>query len=284
VIARTWSRRVTLLTSDATVLTALRYLECDPDITGRSQDEQAIFVEPYRSYYRILREGKVLGEQLSAQGVTESLHAELTILSLADFPTDAVIHAASLLRDGRRILFVGQKGSGKTTLSLRLIREGYEIEGDENVFVTRGGVVARPRGLRIKEQTVILLPYLAEALNTAGYYESRPGQRIYNLDPRTAGAQSWRIKRGPVHAVIIVRSNHGGLSSFRPINPLALVREVIDECALPRQGRAEAIGAVVRLVGKASGFHLALGDLDGAVDCIDRVCEEIADSVATTPQ
>ena len=34
VIARTWSRRVTLCTSDAAVFQAIRYLECDPEIAG----------------------------------------------------------------------------------------------------------------------------------------------------------------------------------------------------------------------------------------------------------
>jgi len=31
-------------------------------------------------------------------------------------------------------------------LTLHLIREGYEIEGDENVFVTSAGVAPRPAG------------------------------------------------------------------------------------------------------------------------------------------
>ena len=274
-IARTWGRHVTLSTSDPEVHQALRYLECDPEIEGEPVQHLAFSVEAYRSYFRIVHKGEVVREQITPQGVSETLHAELTILSLADFPDAPLIHAASLCRDGRRILLVGSKGGGKTTLTLHLIRAGYEIEGDENVFVTASGVVARPRGLRVKESAVSFLPHLAEALSAAGYYQSASGLRIYNLDPRHAGASSWRIRQGPVDAAVLIRPNHGGFSSLRTVSSLNLVREVMTECGLPATGRAAAVGAIARVIGNARGFDLSLGDLTGAVASIDRIAAEI---------
>ena len=276
-IARTWSRRVKICTNDAVVFQAIRYLECNPEIAGESPGDLAISIEPYRSYYRIVQDGVAVREQFSAQGVTESLHAELTILSFADFPAAPLIHAASLRRKGRRILLVGPKGSGKTTLTLHLIREGYEIEGDESVFVTSDGVATRPRGLRIKELGVSFLPNLVKALSEAAYYGSIPGLRVYNLDPRHAGASHWRIERGPVDAVVLLRVNHGGYSSVRPLcSSLSLVREVMTECGLPQTNRAQAVAAITKVIGKAKGFDLSLGELQGAVGCIDRICEDLA--------
>ena len=128
--------------------------------------------------------------------MTETLHAKLMLLSLAEFPTAPIIHAASLRRGGRRILLVGPKGGGKTVLTLYLIQQGYEIEGDENVFVTPDGVIARPRGLRVKESASAFLPHLTEIFADAPYYQTDPGVRIYNLDPRQAGAGYWRIEAG----------------------------------------------------------------------------------------
>ena len=275
-IARTWSRRVRICTSDAVVFQAIRYLECDPEIAGESTGDLAISIEPYRSYYRIVQDGAVVREQMSAQGVTESLHAELTILSFADFPAAPIIHAASLRSKGRRILLVGPKGSGKTMLALHLICEGYEIEGDENVFVTSDGVATRPRGLRVKELAVSFLPNLGEALREAPYYGSVPGLRVYNLDPRRAGASHWRIERGPVDAVVLLCANHGGYSSVRPVSSLNLVREVMAECGLPQTGRAQAVAGITKVIGKAKGFDLSLGELAGAVGWIDRICEDLA--------
>ncbi len=273
-IARTWSRRLTLRTSDPGVFQALRYLECDPEIAGTAAQDITFSVEPYRSYFRIEQDGKVLREQMSAQAVTESLHAELMILSLADFPAAPIVHAASLRRGGRRLLLVGPKGGGKTVLTLHLIRAGYDIEGDENVFVTPDGMVPRARGLRVKESAALFLPHLAGALAAAPYYGSSPGLRVYNLDPRRAGAPFWRIEKGAVDAVVLVRPNHGGFSSLRPVDSLALVRNAIAESGFRKAGRAEAIGAIAKVFGNARGFDLSLGDIDGAVACINGIFEE----------
>ena len=274
-IARSWFRRVTLCTSQPEIFQAIRYLECDPEVAAEPVEELTISVEPYRSYYRIVRNGELMREQMSAQGVTESLHAELMFLSLADFPSAPLIHAASVRRGGRRLLLVGPKGGGKTMLTLHLIREGYDVEGDENVFVTPDGVVPRPRGLRVKESAAPLLPHLTEILDAAPYYQSLPGFRIYNLDPRAAGASSWRIERGRADAVVLLRPNHGGWSSMRPLSSLDLVREVMQECGLPETGRAKAIGAIAKTIGNAKGFDLSLGELRGAVACLDRLCQEL---------
>jgi hypothetical protein len=275
VISRTWGRRATLSTSDPAVYQALRYLECDPEIEAEPSQHLAFSVEPYRSYYRILQDGEVIREQITPQGVSETLHAELTILSLADFPDAPLIHAASVRRKERRILLVGSKGGGKTTLTLHLIRAGYEIEGDENVFVTLGGVVARPRALRVKQSAIPFLPHLADELSAAGYYQSAPGLRIYNLDPRRAGASAWRIEQGSVDAVVLIRANHGGFSSVRPVSGLNIVREVMLECGLPQTGRSAAVTAIAKTIGHARGFDLSLGELAGAVAGIDQICQEI---------
>lgn len=275
-IARSWFHRVTLCTSDAEIFQAIRYLECDPEVAAERAEDLTISVEPYRSYYRIVQNGEVMGEQISAQGVTELLHAKLMFLSLADFPSAPIIHAASVRREGRRLLLVGPKGGGKTMLTLHLIREGYDFEGDENAFVTPDGVVPRPRGLRVKELAVPLLPHLTKILDAAPYYESLSGPRIYNLDPREAGASCWRIERGRVDAVVLLRPNHGGSSSMRPISSLDLVRDVMQECGLPETGRAKAVGAIAKAIGNAKGFELSLGELRGAVACLDRLCEELA--------
>jgi hypothetical protein len=103
------------------VFQALRYLECDPEIAEDDAEPLSISVEPYRSYYRIVQNEEIVRAQMTPQGVCETLHAELTLLSLADFPNAPLIHAASLRRNGRRALLVGPKGCGKTMLTLHLI-------------------------------------------------------------------------------------------------------------------------------------------------------------------
>jgi hypothetical protein len=276
VIARTWFRRLTFRTSDPVVFQALRYLECDPEIAGKPAQDLAVSVEPHCSRYRIVADGKVVGDHMSVQGVTGALHAKLMDLSLAEFPAAPIVHAASLRRAGRRVLLVGPKGAGKTVLTLHLLRAGYDIEGDENVFVAADGVVPRVRALRVKESAASLLAHLGAVLDEAPYYQSSLGPRIYNLDPRRAGAPYWRIDRGAVDAVVLVRPNHGGCSSLQPVHSLALVQEVIAESGFPTTGRAAAVGAITKVIGNAKGYDLSFGELGGAVAAIDCVVQELA--------
>ncbi len=274
-IARTLSRRVALQTADAGMFQALRYLECDPDIPGRAIEESAISIDRHRSYYRLVRDGEVVGEQIAPRAVVDSLHALLFILSLKDFPDAPIIHAASLRRAGRRVLLVGPKGGGKTTLALRLLLEGFEVEGDEHVFVTDEGLIARPRGLRVKPGTASIVPGLDRVLAQAGLYRDEHRQYLYNLDPRQAGAASWRIEQGIADAVVLLRPNHGGYSSLRPISSLALMRETIAECGLAAAGRGKAIAVLSKFIGGAKGFDLSHGKLDQAVACMDTVFQEL---------
>ena len=272
-IARTLSRRITLVTADTEAFWALRFLECEPEIAGPPPEELTISVETHRSYYRMVQNGELLREQMTTKSVVESLHAHLIILSLADHPAAPLVHAASLRRGERRVLLVGQKGAGKTTLALCLLQDGYEVEGDENVFVTPDGLIARPRGMRVKASAGALIPDLAEVLQASPCYQDTHGQRIYNLDPRRAGAASWRIERGRPDAVILVQPNHGGHSSLRPISSLTLVREVMAECGLSSTDRGNAVRDIAKLIGTAKGFDLSLGDPAGAVACVNKVLE-----------
>lgn len=271
VIARSLHRRVTIQADKADLHRAARYLECDPEIDGYSFEESLVRLEVAGDICRIVENGKVLQRQFHDRAVIEFLYGHLFEKSIQDYPDAPIIHAACLRRDGRRLLLVGAKGSGKTTLTLRLMLAGYEIEGDENVFLHGDGAVARPRALHVKQSALRLVPELANAISQRPFFEDYLGQRIYNIDPRCVGSP-WRIGYGPVDLVILLRPNHGGSSSIRPVPSMALVREIMPETAFPPSGRGAAVGALVSMCARARGFDLSLGDHAQAIRCIDAVC------------
>jgi hypothetical protein len=57
-----------------------------------------------------------------------------------------VLHAAAVRLGGRVSLFLGDKGAGKTTSSLRLARAGATVLGDDHVLLTRGAEGFRVSG------------------------------------------------------------------------------------------------------------------------------------------
>jgi hypothetical protein len=55
------------------------------------------------------------------------------------------LHAAGVARDGAGVLLAGASGAGKSTLTMALLRGGFDLLGDDMVFLTSepDGVVAR---------------------------------------------------------------------------------------------------------------------------------------------
>ena len=206
------------------------------------------------------------------KGNLNFLHARLFSYALRERPRSGIVHALPR-RQGKRILIAGSRGSGKTTLTLRLAHAGYDMEGDEHVFLDGDGVIARPRAYRVKQTALTLLPDLADAILAAPSYLDVRGRRIFNVDPASVGDRRWLIAKGGVDSVIVLRPNHGGYSSLRPIPPMMAAQALISELGMRDLDRGASIGAVAALVGRADTFDLSLGDHDNAVTFIGRALD-----------
>jgi len=273
VTARTLARRVVMRTPVREAFEALRYLECNPGIDDAPAPDRIIAVEPLRGRYRILEDERPAVEVIDTRSMIDHLHARLFALALADRPRSAIIHAALLRRGGKRILVAGSRGAGKTTLALRLMRSGYELEGDEHVFLEADGAIARPRACRVKERSLGQLPDLAEIITASPAYTDVRGGRIFNVDPVKVGGRPWRIEKGPVDSVVVLQPNHGGYSSLRPMPAMMAAQVLMSEIGMRETDRGVSIGAVAALVNRAGCFDLSLGDHDGAVRCLNRALD-----------
>lgn len=246
-------------------LKTMAYLECNPEMDGPPPAETAMHVTQAGPFVRLHEAGKP-GRDFAAIGdLRDYLHSRLFSESLmGQLP---LLHAACLLYRGRRLLLVGPKNAGKSTLTLALGQSGYEIEGDENVFVSPAGVTARPRACRVKESSFKMLPKLAGLAQTASFITDFHGRNIYNISPACLGAP-WRIGTGRVAAVIILHANHGGMSSLRPLPPLALTRALIEETVFTTRSNAVGVAATASLAAGCRGYDLSIGSLETAISCI----------------
>ena len=257
-------------TSEPDVFNAIQYLACDPDIVGPPPQDVEVVIKQFQNYYQIVENGVVIDCAKGARAVLEHLHIHLFRRSIEERPEAVLLHAACLRRGGRRLLLGGSKGAGKTTFALRLMQSGYQLEGDEHVLCSGGSVVARPRACRVKASALPILPELASVIAGAPSYTDECNGIIFNVEPTTLGS-AWRIERGAVDFVIVLQPNHGGSSSIRVLPPLALIQLLIPETGLPETGRSTAIAAIAALARHAKAFDLSLGDLAGAVNCIEHI-------------
>jgi len=242
-----------------------------PDIQGTPSEDVLVFIiESAGNGLSLVENGVRIKQLADAREVLEYLHVHLFSRSLEDLPGAALLHAACLRHFDRRLLLVGTKGAGKTTLALRLLLAGCEIEGDEHVFLKDIGVIARPRACRVKERSLAYLPEFAEIISTSPFYQDHQSGRIFNVDPRRLGSD-WRIAEGGVDYVIFLQANHGGSSSIRPVEPSKLAQLLMQEVGLRKAGHGSCISSIAALVRNAQGFELLLGDHSSAVDCIQAV-------------
>jgi hypothetical protein len=173
------------------------------------------------------------------------------------------LHGAIATVAGRRMLIVGDKGAGKTTLTLRLLHDGHAVEGDELVF-TRGGLaLPMPRLLHIKPGTAEVIPELVERVGRLPATSTSDGMRIAAFDPATAGFP-WRIALGAVDAAFVLRPRFSGPTACRPLSTVDLVRYVVDHTLPMTASRSALLGACASLLRDTDGFELFLGDLAGS--------------------
>jgi hypothetical protein len=261
-------------TADRAVADALRFLDCTPDVVGPPPRDLIVRIEEFRGRLRVVKGGVVVRDVLDAEAALNFVHMMLFEYSIGDRAHVAVLHAACLRRNGRRLLLAGTKGAGKSTLVLRLIAAGYEMEGDEHVFVDSGGVIARPRACRVKQGSLEYLPgKMAEVTAASPYCTNWDGERVFNVDPRGYGS-SWRIEQGQVDRIFVLRPNHGGYSSLRPIQPSALVEFMMSETGWRENGLGGNVAALAKLAGSAKGFDLSLGDHASAIRCVDMALSD----------
>jgi energy-coupling factor transporter ATP-binding protein EcfA2 len=274
IVARSLDRRFRLLTADRMIADALGYLACAPEIAGPPPRDVIIEVQAYRSRLRIVEDGDPIREVLNAQAAVEYLHMRLYKYSMDERPRAAILHAGSLRRNGRRLLLVGTSGAGKSTLTLQLVHAGYEIEGDEHVFIDSHEIVARPRACRIKEASLSYLPEsMVGRIVASPCYLDYSGERVFNVDPRSLGCD-WRIDSGAPDFIFVLQRNHGGYSSARALPTLSLLQSLMSETGWRAHGRGRPAATLARFVGGARAFDLSLGELRSAIRCIESALIE----------
>lgn len=89
----------------------------------------------------------------------EIFHAYIDEIS-KDFP---VFHAASVVKDKKAILLVGESGKGKTTLTVALIKRGFRYLSDDQSLIHPETlkVLPAPKALHLKGKSLEFFPSLS---------------------------------------------------------------------------------------------------------------------------
>lgn len=262
IICRTLRREYRLHAPDAAARKSLEFLTIDPEVEGRELEPVDVVLERSHGFL-----SSQLPNGTLTAGTTRHMVGMLHGLILWDLtqshPASPLIHGASVVIDGRRMVIMGNKGAGKTTLMLSLLQAGHNVEGDEHLVLEQDGVIARPRTLRVKPGSLRLVEGLPEGIAATPTIDIWEGGYIHSVSPRLFG-RPWVVRPGRLDAIVFISPNHGGRSVAKPLPPSEAFGRLMRTVIFPGVSVLAETVRVRRLVSEAPAYSLRLGDLTQA--------------------
>ena len=261
IVVRSLTREYHIQTSSPELTMLVRFIEAKPEIAESTLLPMTIAVTPASVGFEVdLPAGKIRVH--SVPEAANHIHAAIFAGIQEEAVGAPLVHCASVVRHGQRMIVVGAKGAGKSTLTLHLLARGFAVEGDEHVILREDELVARPRRMRVKPGSLPLVPSLASAVLRSPKLTTPEGC-VYALDPSVAG-RPWRIAPGQADRLIFIEPNHGGPSRLSCLGTHDAFGLLAQHCLLPDTRQAAAAARLRRLAFEVPSYRLCLGDLEQA--------------------
>ncbi|MDF3063261.1 MAG: aldolase [Microvirga sp.] len=271
IVVRSISREYRIRTRSAKLAELLAFIEARPQIEGPALAPVDIAVEETDHGFRLqLPDGERI--EPSFIEAANRIHEAVFTAVLEEAPGAPMVHGACLVLEGQRFIVIGPKGAGKSTLTLHLLANGFDVEGDEHVVLRDDDLVARPRRMRVKPGSLPLVPDLAEAVLGSPTVQNPIEGRVYAVDPSIAG-RPWRIRARQASHLVFLEPNHGGRSSLTAVDPGEAFRLAAADCLLPRIRQAAAAARLHGLGSRAQAWRLSTGDLHEAEEQLRKALQ-----------
>ena len=172
-----------------------------------------------------------------------------------------LIHAGAVGLAGGGLLIGGRSGSGKSTVTLACVEDGFGYAGDDYVLVTLDPPVAH--GLyttaKVNPDGLERLPALGALVDTAA---SSPDKAVLDLS-----ASAEILLSVPISAVVIPRVRGDGPTELLPLSAAEAFRALSPSTVIQMPHRsAEVLETTARLLAAVPSYRLELGeDLSSAV-------------------
>ena len=261
-IVRTLKWEYRIRTQSREVAELMAFVDTRPEMVGFELETLELSVESDSDRHSLALPDGTIAEGTALDiidGVARVVYLGIEV----EEPAAPLIHGASVVIGGQKVLLVGVAGFGKTTLTMHLLANGIDVEGDEHIVVREQDVVARPRPLRVKSASIALLPKLAAAVLASPSLLVREGDRtysVYSVAPSITG-RPWRIAAGRADHVVFLEPNHGGKSELAPLPREAAFGRLMEDCLLPGGNHGTAVARVRRAAAESCTWLLRLGDL-----------------------
>jgi hypothetical protein len=211
-------------------------------------------VEAVEAGYLVHEEGDPLTLAPTVEAARDEIYVRMhrRAFEFASLAGWVRVHCVTVDINGARVLIAGSSGVGKTTLALRMLADGLDVQGDESALVRPGASLAVPRPFHVKAGTRDLVPELADLL------DHRPRLHDVRLLDPTLVRSPWRLVDAAVEHIVVLKRTDGTVSCERAA--AGDVLEVLVRDSFVVTESKSALVGTLAAVAKAGGHRLTTGD------------------------
>ena len=207
--------------------------------------------------HTIVEDGDVLAQGLSTVEARDLIHqrAHRRAFELASRKGWVRLHGGVIDVDGHRVVVLGPSGAGKTSLCVRLMLDGGDLQGDESFLLRGDEVLAVPRPLHLKPGGAAVNPDLGTVVAPLPEVDG-----LALLDPRRQLGRPWALTVAPVDVLVLLEPADGRAVHSRPLSIADALPVVVDQLFPLVETKSALIDAAAGFVSGVRRHRLSVGD------------------------
>lgn len=184
-----------------------------------------------------------------------------------------LLHSAILVKRGKAVLLPGVSKSGKSTMAIALLKEGFKYISDEIAAIDLDtlGASGFPRAIVMRDKTLSLFPHLGPEINHLGYKLVVAGKvrEVHYGIPSGKNLASMK-KSFPISVIVFPHYGGKGYTFLSEIKSPSVALFDLMQCSLnQRRLKERGFKTAARLVRQAKCYSLQTKDLAKACEIIN---------------
>lgn len=183
----------------------------------------------------------------------------------------AIVHAATVEKDGRGFIFPGAPGSGKSTLCAALVCRGWRLLSDEMAMISlKDGLLwPIPRPISLKNASIEIIRKFGDKVVMGDVVADTAKGNVAHMRPPRASVQSVMLPARPF-AVVFPTYHAHATTDYAKISKGSTLMRLAENCFNYPVLGAAGFNCLANAVEQSHCHTLSYSDLDEAMAALER--------------